>query len=35
MSVSRGEASGLWPARAGIPRGSDGDPGELRKAAGF
>ena len=35
LSVSRGEESGPWPARAGIPRGSDGDPGKLRKAAEF
>ena len=38
VSVSRGEASGPWPARAGSPRGSEsseGDPVELRKAAEF
>jgi len=35
MSVSRGEASGLWPTRAGISRGSNDDPGNRAKAAEF
>ncbi len=35
MSVTRGDAYGLGPTRADIPRGSKQDPGDRAKAAGF
>jgi hypothetical protein len=35
MSVTRADAYGLGPTRAGIPRESKHDPGDRAKAAGF